>query len=300
MATLQDKLNTGTDQPQHGVSRLVQGTEMPDTLALNTALHRTIELEALLQIFSAEIQAMVPHKALHYENAERELSYETQRADRHRCSYRLSLLENQLGELSLSRGRPFSEEDLARFEYLICALVYPLRNALLYHDALSAALRDPLTGVGNRGALDSSLEREVQLAHRQETPLSLLTIDIDHFKRINDEHGHPVGDCVLQSVAAALTNAVRASDLVYRYGGEEFVVLLTNTAAKDAQMVAERIREAVAESDYECEGHAIQSTISIGVAALKPRETGESLFERADDALYEAKHSGRNRVCLFD
>ncbi|RMD71663.1 MAG: GGDEF domain-containing protein, partial [Gammaproteobacteria bacterium] len=179
----------------------------------------------------------------------------------------------------------------------LCALIYPLRNALLYRKALRRSLQDPLTGVGNRLAMEQAIGREVEFAHRYRLPLALAIIDIDHFKRINDRYGHLAGDCVLKHLVERIRTHVRKTDLVFRYGGEEFAVLL-NAEIEDAAKVAERIRVEVESHPYACGDGAIAVTVSIGIAALKAGEAPLALFDRADKALYDAKRSGRNRLTL--
>ena len=154
------------------------------------------------------------------------------------------------------------------------------------------ATTDPLTGLKNRIVFQNSLQEMIHVAERQRTPLSLLLIDVDHFKRVNDTLGHLEGDRALQSVASAITAHVREQDIVARFGGEEFAVLLPNTALADAVVVAEHLRSG-------CCGVfdlAPALTISIGAAALMPGEAEASLIGRADAALYTSKAEGRDRV----
>lgn len=156
------------------------------------------------------------------------------------------------------------------------------------------ATTDPLTGLCNRRAFDHSLQLELAIVDRRDTPLSLLVLDVDHFKRINDSFGHETGDKVLTSIAQILSGCARAIDIVARVGGEEFAVILPNTDATGAREVAERMRVAVASA-----AHLVRpATISIGAATLRDQEGASGLYARADAALYAAKASGRNRVVL--
>lgn len=154
------------------------------------------------------------------------------------------------------------------------------------------ALTDPLTGLANRRAFDAALEREVQASLATGRPLSLVTLDLDHFKAVNDTHGHDAGDRVLIGLAALLRAQVRSGDLPARWGGEEFAWLLPGAPAGAAGTTAERLRLAVAAHDFGCG----PLTVSLGVATLRPGESGAALFARADAALYRAKQSGRNRA----
>jgi diguanylate cyclase (GGDEF)-like protein len=161
------------------------------------------------------------------------------------------------------------------------------------------ATRDTLTGLFNRRALMQRLEEEIERAQRYGRPLTVLLFDLDKFKRINDTHGHLAGDAVLRHFAGVVEAALRRSDLVGRYGGEEFLGLLPETPAATAQEVAERIR-------LDCHrnpvagpgGQQIEFTTSIGVAELRKGELGEQVLARVDESLYAAKDAGRDRVIL--
>ena len=161
------------------------------------------------------------------------------------------------------------------------------------------AMTDALTGVANRKLFDE----EIRVTHTEAveggTPLSLLMIDIDHFKAFNDTHGHQVGDQVLRFVARIMKNCVRAEDLTARYGGEEFSILLPGTDLSGATKVADNIRNTVSKKSVvnRATGKSLGTiTVSVGAAQLAPGETVETLIERADEALYLAKRNGRNRV----
>lgn len=162
------------------------------------------------------------------------------------------------------------------------------------------ATHDALTGVMNRHGLDAVLARHWRRQrHGQRSGLSVVLIDVDHFKRVNDEHGHPTGDEVLRRIAGVLVASVRPADLVARLGGEEFVVVLPDASASQAQDVAERMRSAVQEAELDLNGSRVRVTVSGGVAEWQHEDqhVGD-LLARADLALYAAKGSGRNRVCI--
>jgi diguanylate cyclase (GGDEF)-like protein len=165
------------------------------------------------------------------------------------------------------------------------------------------ATTDPLTGIANRRKMTEQIAQELERARRFHHPLSLLMIDIDHFKRINDTYGHDVGDQAIMRVATLLTASLRAVDLVARFGGEEFVLLMPETHVAVAAHAAERLRDQAAQLKVEAEnGLEVQLTISIGVAAANPHgmaDSPSSLLVRADKALYRAKKEGRNRIVVF-
>ncbi|WP_236783846.1 GGDEF domain-containing protein [Azospirillum humicireducens] len=161
-----------------------------------------------------------------------------------------------------------------------------------------AALSDPLTGLANRRAFFGAIDREVAGALRQHTPMSLLMLDIDHFKEVNDARGHDAGDAVLVALSRVLLRGVRQSDLVARFGGEEFAILLPCTPVEGAFLLAERLRCAVRDSGIEHDGTVLHVTVSIGVSSLtRNADRPDSLIKAADIALYRAKSDGRDRVC---
>ena len=159
---------------------------------------------------------------------------------------------------------------------------------------------DHLTQLYNRGTLEECLEREFQRSRRTFQSCSLLMFDIDYFKKINDNYGHQAGDAVLQATAATLKEALRTTDIAARYGGEEFCVILIDTNAKEAQLVAERLRRNMAERHVLYEGQEIRWTISSGIAELTElMDDHGQWLECADRALYEAKRGGRNQWRLY-
>jgi diguanylate cyclase (GGDEF)-like protein len=163
------------------------------------------------------------------------------------------------------------------------------------------ALHDGLTGLLNRRALHEHAEAELSRAARSATPFSLILLDVDHFKSINDQYGHAAGDAALRLVANTLTQQVRAYDAVGRWGGEEFLILLPNTALAEARAAAERIREAIEAARLPLvEGGGVRLTASLGVAMLADHQSLHELTQQADAALYRAKQAGRNQVRLAD
>jgi diguanylate cyclase len=161
------------------------------------------------------------------------------------------------------------------------------------------SLTDPLTSLGNRKYFDRALDAAVEHAQQNNEPLSLLMIDIDHFKSFNDNYGHLTGDQVLRLVSMSLKQTIKGQDITARYGGEEFAVVLPNTALRQALTVADHIRRAVMAKELKKKstGEILgRVTISVGVSMLKPDDDTDSLIERADACLYAAKRNGRNRV----
>jgi diguanylate cyclase (GGDEF)-like protein len=160
---------------------------------------------------------------------------------------------------------------------------------------LEAALRDGLTGAFNKRYLMDRLATELAFAERHRTPLSLIMLDVDHFKRINDAFGHPAGDEVLSALSRVVHETIRREDVFARYGGEEFAVLCRSVDVNNACVLAERLRERIAAMVVEFDGQRIPVTVSLGVAGVTSGGPS-ALIADADDALYEAKQRGRNRV----
>ncbi len=171
-----------------------------------------------------------------------------------------------------------------------------LRHQLMEKQQVLAL--DPLTGVANRGGFDKRFEEELARSQRIGFPLSLLLIDIDKFKFVNDTFGHKAGDRVLQTIAKLMAGRVRETDYIARYGGDEFVLLLPGTTAEDAKPVAQGFCDAVKLCGFHSRGQSVDVSLSIGIAELRKGDSGEVLFERADAAMYEVKNNGRDGCAI--
>ncbi|MEX0737966.1 MAG: GGDEF domain-containing protein [Pseudohongiella sp.] len=261
---------------------------------LLTRLQTTLDLEKILALFHEESSQLVDHCGLVYVNESQQLQLSVGSVELHSCSYRLITQRDNLGEIVLYHNARFSDTNLDIIETLLSALLCPLRNALQYRAAINASMTDPLTGAGNRLAMMTNLEHELNLARRYHHELSILILDIDKFKNINDTEGHAAGDNVLQELVRLITKVNRNTDLCYRYGGEEFVVILSKTDKYGALVIAERLREAVARLRLCAESGPLQITVSIGVASHVTTDTKESLLNRADKAMYKIKNEGGN------
>ncbi len=210
--------------------------------------------------------------------------------------------ERKLGILLMGSPQPdYYKNWHSRILLSVCQLVSAdIENSLLHQRVENEAISDGLTRVHNHRYFQERLKTECSRAKRSGTPLSLLMIDIDYFKKVNDTYGHRVGDSILQQMAGILKSSLRSEDDIARYGGEEFVVILAGSDAKGAHRMAERFRHTIDRTTFETEDNRLKISITIGIAtfpgdALNPWE----LIERADRALYAGKESGRNRVVLF-
>jgi diguanylate cyclase (GGDEF)-like protein len=207
---------------------------------------------------------------------------------------------NVRGIVAAGREEPFSPEEAELIRIFSLQGEASLRNVLLFEEVKSLALRDGLTGLYNFRHFREMLAHQVEVSRRYGWPLSLLFLDIDKFKSVNDTYGHPDGDLVLKALAGFLQSHVRQADVLCRYGGEEFVALLPQTTASQAHLLAERLREGIAATPIPLSRGEIFITVSIGLSCLGPQQNGDDLVKTADAALYQAKQTGRNRVCGLD
>jgi diguanylate cyclase (GGDEF)-like protein len=206
-------------------------------------------------------------------------------------------VDDVLAVIAGGRGAPFTPEEQELFHIFVLQGEAALKNLVLFEEVKSLAIRDGLTGLYNYRHFWEMLVHEVELSRRYGKPLSMLFLDLDNFKVINDTLGHPQGDVVLKTLATYLKSAVRHADVVCRYGGEEFVLLLPHTAPGQAMLLAERLRQKISELTIPLPNRDLQFTVSIGVAGLTDNMTGADLLDTADAALYRAKEAGRNKVC---
>lgn len=203
-----------------------------------------------------------------------------------------------LGVVVMASNETFGAEDLARLDLFRHGLGLALNNALAHSRLQRLAALDPLTGVYNRRFGLGRLHEEFGRAVRANTPLGVMMLDLDHFKSVNDTYGHQVGDRLLTSVAGIVSSMLREGDILVRYGGEEFLIVLPAASSENIRSIGERVRRAVEESSLVDGSQTVRITISIGGAAYPNQNVPgeESLLELADEALYIAKQAGRDRV----
>lgn len=233
------EINTShSDNTKYYKTKVSQLNKNWQTSAL---LQTTLDLSSMLNIFSIEVANSIGHSGIIYKHKESQTNIIIGRETKQKCSFKLVLEKQKLGELIFMSGKPFTQKKRAELEFLLSSLIYPLRNALQYLVVCQSSVTDPLTGINNRNILNTTLKHQVGLYHRYKTPLSLLVIDVDCFKKINDVHGHECGDRVIQSVADTILACLRETDTLVRYGGDEFVVVLSNTSLGGAYNVCEHI-----------------------------------------------------------
>lgn len=264
-------------------------------LKLGNLLHSQLSSQWVIDQFYRESQKALGYNGLIYQYPRDKNGFSHGVLGGHSCSYDLVLNTDYLGTLDLYKAQPFAERELLLIEQYLHVLLHPLRNALLYQKAERRAFRDHLTGARNRAAFDADLASEIDLAQRHGHPLSLIVMDIDHFKKINDSQGHSFGDQVLKCISEAAEEVIRGGDQLYRYGGEEFVIIAPHSALDGTRLLAERLRSRIYDPDH-CGINGLTLSASFGVAQLREGERAEELFARADQSLYAAKYNGRNQV----
>lgn len=205
-----------------------------------------------------------------------------------------------IGLMAIDSKQPngFSEQEIMVASEFANQVAIALENARILQESQTQAITDALTGIYNRRGLFQMGEFEFQRARRIQRPFSIMMFDIDHFKKINDTYGHAAGDQILQQLAQRCTKTSRATDLTGRYGGEEFIILLTETNLEAAKLIGERLRQSIMCTPFSTDSGELVVTVSIGVTESNPADTLNTLIERADAALYKAKNAGRNRVVV--
>ncbi len=267
-------------------------------LQLSDLLSRNLDIGQIIEAFMAEIADNVAFCGYRFHCDDISTTVEHGVIEGYNANYRLKIQNRMLGELTLFKRNSFNSHELCELEDLLCSLIYPLKNALMYQIALKSAYRDPLTGLNNRTAMEKNLPREIDLAKRYSQSMALLVMDLDGFKEINDGYGHDVGDQVLREVAEVIIHVVRNTDLVYRYGGDEFVGGLAQTDVHGAIDVCERIRSSIERLDLTAFGVSRQIHVSIGITLVRHGDKFHSAFKRADKALYQAKLNGKNQIII--
>jgi len=260
-------------------------------------LQTSLDIQQQLQIFSMAAGKILPLAGVKLLTGVGHFAAAGSNPTEHELRSMLVLGEHCLGELVYHADHRFSPLTQRRLHELESQWLFALRNALVVARLQQLAMRCPLTGLGNRRFFDESFGRALNLASRHHEPVALILLDLDNFKQVNDNFGHHAGDDVLLAVADAMRQTLRSTDSTFRFGGDEFAVLLCGEDANSAELVAHRLVKAIGSHHLTERMHV---SASAGLACFHYGEEARSLFQRADDALYQAKQAGKNVVRLAE
>jgi diguanylate cyclase (GGDEF)-like protein len=266
-------------------------------VALLLRLQKILEPEALLEALVVELKRIVPAVRVAFRHGTVDLLSGDGKVRGKGTVHQLRVEGAEVGDLTVRGSRPFTSDERDHMKIVLGWFEYPLSNSLRRQTLLRQARHDPLTGLLNRNTLSEVLEREVGLARRHREIFSLIMLDIDRFKAINDGYGHAAGDSVLRQISEILRRCTRRTDLLFRFAGDEFLLGSSHTDRAGATATAKRILAAVAATRFRHGSENLPPIrVSIGLAELRGEESADSLFERADGALLSAKRRGRNRI----
>lgn len=261
--------------------------------SLVSQLQTTLAPQEQLDIYAMSAGRVLPLSGLILKTAQGEFRARGSKQGKYLHTATLMLDNQLLAELTYHADYHFSTIVQQQLLLLESEWLFALRNALVVSRLQQMALKDPLTTLGNRRFFDDSFAKAVQLAQRHNLPFTLLLLDLDNFKQVNDLEGHATGDEVLLKVADCMRDTLRSTDSLFRFGGDEFAVLLSEGDAEYADRIAERLLEAINQHAFLAQ---YQVGCSIGLARLTTEQQPRELFHLADEALYQAKLSGKGTV----
>ena len=281
---------------QSQVSQLTSSRDLSRSNTLTEVLQTTLDTHQLLSVYADFLKTRLDVEALQFVSDDQLFSLIGD-FDQSQIQHAVMLYADQayLGQLVYGLKRPLTVTQKLRLEQWHRELTFPLRNALKFSQLHRLAVRDHLTGLGNRALLEEVLEHlHIKQQRQKNGSHSVMLLDLDGFKDVNDEHGHQQGDDILRVFAELLRTTVRDSDQVFRFGGDEFVIVMEDTNLYQAQDVYNRIRTAVDSCDT-LSRYGLST--SAGTAQLECFNTVEQSLDEADQRLYQAKHGGKNRHC---
>lgn len=266
--------------------------EKPGLLLLEQ-LQTSLEVESLLNIFAMEASKYVDFSGLYFKNQHITACIRGSRTTKVERTFELKIDNEFIGVMTYTLNSPISLSNYKIVAQLHKFLLYPLRNAVYYRMATQMAMQDSLTSLGNRRHFDKQLKRAMHHANRHQNLVGLILGDLDKFKTINDTHGHQVGDQVLSQVAKALEQSIRDSDSAFRFGGDEFAVIVEDAGSHSLKVIENRIKQAI---DNDALLAKYRVSCSLGACFMNRADTEKSLFERTDQALYRRKMSTKLKL----
>ena len=254
-------------------------------------LQTTLNVEELLTIYADYAKQIINFSGLQFQSSLGVAQIASSDNSKPPYSFDLDINNEHLGQLIYFCQYPLTGNVEKKLVGLHSALIYPLRNALMYNRVLKLATKDALTGLNNRSQFNDVLAQKLERCRRHHRPFSLMLLDLDNFKQVNDNFGHKVGDDVLQEFSSVLCSSIRGTDCVFRFGGDEFAVLIDDPEFTTNKVIAQRVMRLVTESNLMKQ---YKVTTSIGFTLAHSQDCENEIFSRADKGLYKAKASGRN------
>lgn len=255
-------------------------------LALTEQLQTSLDLNVLLNIFSMEAAKYIDFSGLYFKNGDISASIRGSKLGRKERRYDLKINKQYIGTLTYAINSPISISNNKVIKELHQLLIHPINNAIKYQQAMKLAMQDGLTHLGNRRYFDEQLKRAMHHANRQHSKVGLMVCDLNKFKQINDTFGHQIGDEILVLFAQALRTSVRDSDSLFRFGGDEFVVIVEDASEQSLLVIEERIQQALLADPLLCKYNV---SCSLGCTFMNRADNEHSFFERADALLYKQK-----------
>jgi diguanylate cyclase (GGDEF)-like protein len=256
-------------------------------LALMEQLQCTLELDNILNIFAMEAAKYISLSGLYFTQGDVRTAIRGSRQGKAERQFSLKLNNEFLGILTYAINAPISVANNKILEELHQYIIHPINNAIKYKNAMALAMQDSLTGLANRRYFDEQLKRAMHHANRHKRQVGLMVADLNKFKIVNDTHGHNIGDEILKSFAKALQVSVRDSDSVFRFGGDEFAIIVEEASEQSLYVIEMRIKDAISNDALLTKYNV---SCSLGYTFMNRADDKKSFFERADQALYKQKH----------
>ena len=270
-------------------------SDSTSNLSLLEQLQTTLDLEKLLDIFAMEAARYIKFSGLYFKNKMISKTLRGSRKAKYERQFELKLNDEFIGTISYSVNKPISMHHYKDLQSIHQTILYPLKNALQYHQAMQLAMQDSLTGLGNRRYFDEQLKRAMHNANRHHAQVGLVLGDLNKFKAINDTYGHITGDLVLIQFASVLRTCIRDSDSIFRFGGDEFAIIVENASECALDIIQSRIDSALKTNVLLAK---YQVGCSLGTTFMNRADNEHTLFERADRALYRQKMNMSKRLSV--